>query len=207
MSKQISGVSAARIATCPHGMPPGACPICNGGGGGGGARKLGTMSWSECFAAGARMRHAKEAVEMRTHDAHKFALEASFNTSMAARIASFKESIANFQKNLPAPVASVVNVLNRVLITPLLNLADKISKIVENVKNTIDTVHSALVNIAEKLSSVFGELKNFIGKAVSDNFNNFRKKLKKLFSIFGNNEEEEIEAKNFLEVFSTKKEE
>ena len=28
--------NSARVGTCPHGLPLGACPICNGMGGGGG---------------------------------------------------------------------------------------------------------------------------------------------------------------------------
>ena len=38
MSTQITG--NVRTGTCPHGLPPGACPICNGMGGGGGSSRV-----------------------------------------------------------------------------------------------------------------------------------------------------------------------
>ena len=63
---------------CPHGMPAGSCPICNGSRGGGvnkriDVRKPGEMSWSECFAMGLRMRadklHKQQIIQER-RDAH-----------------------------------------------------------------------------------------------------------------------------------------
>lgn len=205
MPKNISAIKAARIATCPHGLPPGACPICNGGGGG--AKKLGTMSWSECFAAGARMRHAKEATQLRSQNPLYNANVASeIQSEISAYVKNVQQAVAVMQKILPKPLADAVNLLNKFFITPMLNLLDKLPKIIQAVQNAADTVRSALVNLADKLTSVFGELKNFIAKKASDTFNNFRKKLKKMFLFFGN-EDEEIENENFLEVFSTKKEE
>ena len=53
---------------CPHGLPPGACPICSGMGGGGGIRRdkdkprvAGEMSYNECMAAWIKIQAAKEA--------------------------------------------------------------------------------------------------------------------------------------------------
>ena len=48
----------SRVGTCPHGLPLGACPICNGMGSGGAKKadfsaKPGEMSWSQCAAIGA----------------------------------------------------------------------------------------------------------------------------------------------------------
>ena len=55
----------SNTGTCPHGLPIGACPICNGMGGGLKSQKAdfsakpGEMSWNECAAIGAMMRAAK----------------------------------------------------------------------------------------------------------------------------------------------------
>lgn len=206
MPKNVTGVNTARIGTCPHGLPQGACPICNGGGGG--AKKLGTMSWSECFAEGVRMKNAKMAAEVRAENPFYNASSATtFQGRISAYINNVQQTIAILMKTLPKPLADAVNLLNKVFITPVLNLIDKLPKIIQGIQNAVDTVRSALVNIADKLTSVFGELKNAIVKKASDTFNNFRKKLKKLFSVFGSDEDEEVEAKNFLEVLSSKKEE
>ena len=63
----VSGVQSNNVgkATCPHGLPHGACPICSGGMGGASQKKAdfsakpGEMSWNECAAIGAMMRAAK----------------------------------------------------------------------------------------------------------------------------------------------------
>lgn len=53
MSLTAVKTNNARVGTCPHGLPLGACPICNGMGGGGGMKKAdfsakpGEMSWNE----------------------------------------------------------------------------------------------------------------------------------------------------------------
>ena len=39
MAATVARGSNNRIGTCPHGLPMGACPICNGMGGGGGSVK------------------------------------------------------------------------------------------------------------------------------------------------------------------------
>ena len=60
----ISPVSTAKVQTCPHGLSPGACPICNPMGGGGGSRKKADpapkneMSYGEMYAIWMRMKAA-----------------------------------------------------------------------------------------------------------------------------------------------------
>ena len=39
MSLGAVQTNSARVGTCPHGLPLGACPICNGMSGGGGMKK------------------------------------------------------------------------------------------------------------------------------------------------------------------------
>lgn len=47
MAATVARGSNNRIGTCPHGLPMGACPICNGMGGGGGSVKK-TPSQEKC---------------------------------------------------------------------------------------------------------------------------------------------------------------
>ena len=56
-----------KAGTCPHGMPLGACPICNGMAGGNSTskrdipRNVGEMSYNQCAAIGAMLRAQKNA--------------------------------------------------------------------------------------------------------------------------------------------------
>ena len=62
----------SNTGTCPHGLPIGACPICNGMGGGlkkaDFSAKPGEMSWNECAAIGAFLRAQKLAKQTQKQD-------------------------------------------------------------------------------------------------------------------------------------------
>lgn len=78
MSLGAVQINNARVGTCPHGLPLGACPICNGMGGGGMKKadfsaKPGEMSWNECAAIGAFLKAQQNAKLQRQQDAQNFA--------------------------------------------------------------------------------------------------------------------------------------
>ena len=58
---------SAKVGTCPHGLPLGACPICNGMAGGNSTtkrdtpRNVGEMTYNQCAAIGAMLRAQKHA--------------------------------------------------------------------------------------------------------------------------------------------------
>ena len=66
MSTPVANLSRIKPGMCPHGMPAGACPICNGMSSASApkkdvnVRKAGEMTWSECFAMGLRMKADKQ---------------------------------------------------------------------------------------------------------------------------------------------------
>ena len=69
---------SVKAGTCPHGLPLGACPICNGMGGGSVKKadfsaKPGEMSWNECAAIGAFLKAQQQAKLARQQDAQNFA--------------------------------------------------------------------------------------------------------------------------------------
>ena len=69
MSTQVANVNKINSGLCPHGLPPGACPICSNMGGGStrvGERpqKAGEMSYHQCAMIGNMMR-AKELAQKR----------------------------------------------------------------------------------------------------------------------------------------------
>ncbi len=178
----------ARIGTCPHGLPQGACPICSGMGGGGGMRKAdfsakpGEMSWNECAAIGAFLKAQQNAKLQRQQDAQNFAQQAvAFQNAMdnasqkAAALAQF------FSANTPAIIAKPVNFVLNTVIGGTLNA---IKSFPQTVQNALQTVGQKLADISDKLAAVYGEVKTAIAKKLSETLNEFKKKVKSLFSIF-----------------------
>ena len=178
---QQSGI--LRAGTCPHGAPLGACPICNGMGGGGMRKadhtaKPGEMSWNECAAIGAMLKAQQAAKAQSKQDAISF----------TQKMIVFEKSISNVQqrladisntisKNFPKIISAPVNfVLNKV-ISGVLN-------IVKNVPAVIQNIAQKFADISDKLAAVYGEIKAAISKKIGEPLNEFKKKIKSLFSIF-----------------------
>lgn len=201
--------NSARIGTCPHGLPPGACPICNGMGGGGGMRKAdfsakpGEMSWNECAAIGAFLKAQQQAKEARAQDAQNFAQQAvAFQNSMAAAHQRMSELAQFFTKNTPAIIAKPANFVINTLIMGTVNLLKSIPAAIGNFAQNIG---QKLADISDKLAAVYGEIKAAISKKISETFNDFKKKVKSLFAIFqpldADNDDKKIdEAKKAFEL-------
>lgn len=188
MSLTAVKTNNARVGTCPHGLPLGACPICNGMGGGGGMKKAdfsakpGEMSWNECAAIGAFLKAQQNAKLQREQDAQNFAknIQAFQNALMnssqkLANIAQF------FSNNTPAIIAKPANF---VLNTVLGGIVRTIANIPAAISNTIQTLQQKLADISDKLTAMMGELKASIEKKISEAFKDLKKKVKSLFSIF-----------------------
>ncbi len=211
MAQQVAGMNT-RIGTCPHGMPMGACPICNGSGGGGASKTTerqkapGEMSWSQCFAAGQLMKQAEARTEARMNSPlNNVQLAQQLKQNIANYINNTQQIISALKNSMPAPVAKVIEVLNQIVLTPLLNILSKIPKLIQNIQNFTENIRNTLQQVSEKLTAFFGEVKNFVNKKVSDFVKKATKKLFGFFNVLGMDEEEEIETKDFLEVFSSKK--
>lgn len=187
MSLTAVKTNNARVGTCPHGLPLGACPICNGMGGGGMKKadfsaKPGEMSWNECAAIGAFLKAQQNAKLQREQDAQMFAknIQAFQNALMnssqkLANIAQF------FSNNTHAIIAKPVNFVLNTVVGGTLRL---ISNLPAAITNTIRNIQQKLADISDKLTAMIGELKASIEKKISDTFKNLKKKIKSLFSIF-----------------------
>ena len=178
----------ARVGTCPHGLPLGACPICNGMGGGGGMRKAdfsakpGEMSWNECAAIGAFLKAQQQAKEARAQDAQNFAQQAvAFQNSMAAAHQRMTELAQFFTKNTPAIIAKPANFVINTLILGTVNILKSIPAAVASFTANIG---QKFADISDKLAAVYGEVKTAIAKKLSETVNEFKKKVKSLFAIF-----------------------
>lgn len=197
MSTAIAPIQNNKIGTCPHGLPPGACPICSGAGGGGGAKKAdfsakaGEMSWSQCAAIGAFLK-AQQMAKLQKQNQVQTNLIAIANfqnkmTNLAQKIADFTQRISTLPAVISKPLTFVANKIMLPLINALKNLPASIQK---------------FADIMDKLNAMFGELKNATEKKISDKLKDFKKKFKSLFAIFEPTEmdEDEDEQKRIFEL-------
>ena len=178
----------ARIGTCPHGLPQGACPICSGMGGGGGMRKAdfsakpGEMSWNECAAIGAFLKAQQNAKLQRQQDAQNFAQQAvAFQNAMNKASQNISMLARFFSVNTPAIIARPVNfILNTVIVGTL----NAFMCFLQSVQIAFQNFGQKLADISDKLAAVYGEVKTAIAKKISESINELKKKVKSLFSIF-----------------------
>ena len=196
MTAGISSVTAVRSGLCPHGLPPGACPICSGMGGASNkvqtadfSAKPGEMSWNECAAIGAFLKSLKNA---------RLAREADYQSHLI-NIAMFEKNMVKASQNL----ANFIQALNGNMLTKpvgvvlqnvVMPILQHIKNVPVNIMNTIATISQKLTDISDKLTAIYGELKASINKKISDFFNKVKKKLVSIFMIFTpNNDADENE--------------
>lgn len=196
MTAGISSVTAVRSGLCPHGLPPGACPICSGMGGASNkvqtadfSAKPGEMSWNECAAIGAFLKSLKNA---------RLAREADYQAHLV-NIAMFEKNMVKASQNL----ANFIQTLNGNILTKpvgvvfqnvVMPILQHIKNLPVNIMNTIATISQKLADISDKLTAIYGELKASINKKISDFFNKVKKKLVSIFMIFTlNNDADENE--------------
>lgn len=194
-------VQNSRIGTCPHGLPVGACPICNGMGGGGGARKAdfsakpGEMSWNQCAAIGAFLKAQKAAQQANNQNYENFVQNmVKFQNTMASAHQRVSQMMAQIANSMPAIIAKPVNFI---LNTVVLNTLNALKNFPAAVINFAQNIAQKLTDIADKLTAVYGEIKAAIEKKISEAFKDLKKKVKSLFSIFqpldAENEDKQID--------------
>lgn len=192
-----------RIGTCPHGLPLGACPICNGMGGGGSVKKDNKpkeMTWNECYAIGQMLKAQKEA---RLHTQQMFSaqtLQAHLD-NIQSQINAMKLAILN--SSLPKPLTKALTVALDVIVTPAAKALQMISNTVQNLANNItkavDSFKQKIIDIADKITAMLGEAKAAIEKKISDKLKDVKKKIFSLFGIAGADNEEDEEVKRIEE--------
>lgn len=204
MTASLSRASNSKIGTCPHGLPLGACPICNGMSGGGGAsstkkNKPPEMTWNECYAIGQMLKAQKLA---RQHTQQMFAqqdMQAHLN-NLQMQINALKTAAMN---NLPRPVAKMVVMLADAVLTPAAKVLQAASTTIQNIaagiSKAIDNIKQKIVDIADKLTAVLGEAKAAIQKKIDEKFKDIKKKIFNLFGLSGADNEEDEELKRIEE--------
>lgn len=200
MNLPVSSAQGLKIGTCPHGLPPGACPICSGAGGGGGSAKkadfsakAGEMSWADCAAIGNMLKAQKLSQKQNEQSFQSQILAAAaFEKSMA----NIAQKLANFAQNIqastPSIIAKPIGFVTTKLLIPMLNVLKDIPL---NTQKTLAKIGEKLADISDKLNAMFGELKNSIEKKISDKLKDFKKKIKSFFSVLETTEADDEERK------------
>lgn len=187
MAVAALSTQSTRTNTCPHGLPLGACPICNGMGGGGGAKKAdfsakaGEMSWNQCAAIGAFLKAQQNAKLAKEQDFQNFLQGLSaFQNAMTNASAKLTALTQLFSNNMPAIIAKPVNLVINTLIS-VLNFAKNLPTTLAEFTKALN---QKLADISDKLTAMMGELKAAIAKKVSEFVKDVKKKLKSIFSVF-----------------------
>lgn len=189
----------AKTGSCPHGLPQGACPICNGMAGGNSTtkrdipRNVGEMTYNQCAAIGAMLKaqkHARQQAQLAQQN-HLQAI-AEFQKSIATAHQRIMDLATNISKSTPAIIAKPVNFVLTNVIGKALNFIQNISNVISNITNAIV---QKFADISDKLTAMYGELKASIHEKISKFTNNFKKKLKFLFFVFGTEETDDEDKK------------
>lgn len=187
MSLAISAVQASgvRSGLCPHGLPPGACPICSGGMGSSKvvtadfSAKPGEMSWNECAAIGAFLKSIQNA---------RLAREADYQNQIIA-MAQFQNNMTKMAQNLQT---FIQNMSQSALTKPLAIVAQNIllpvvkfmKDLPVNFLQATANLAQKLTDITDKLTAIYGELKAAMDKKFSDFAKKVKKKIISIFEIF-----------------------
>lgn len=195
MSSPISAQSNSRAGLCPHGLPPSACPICSGGAMGGARMKdsaatkpkpiSNQWSYMKCYAAGlaikaqhARAENAKTAFEKEL----EFAKQLNKNIENLAQ--KIQNTIQNIKDIAPKIITSTIQIAANIFI----NIISVLPKIIEKIAQLQQDIKTFIQQTAEKIVSILGEIKNFIEIKI---LKNIKRSLKKIFSFFHINIEDE----------------
>ena len=191
MGNQVRNINKVNSGLCPHGLPPGACPICSNMGGGNmraGERpqKAGEMSYHECVMMGNLLR--ARALAQKQHEAnlkHNLQMAKLFENAMK----NLSQKLQNFI-NLSKPnfIQKPLIFVAQNLVLPILNFIQKIPEFVKNFQNF-------KFEIQDKLNAIFGEAKAFLEKNVSEKLMLFKEKLKGLFKSFKKHNAEDDDTK------------
>lgn len=203
-----AALNKTKVGTCPHGLPQGACPICNGMGGGGGGASVKKnkpereMSWSECYMVWQQMLKAKAdpkqaqnlAIQAQMVSQYKLQLSlggaAQKLAGITAKMAEFIQQVKSNSLVGNSSLGSKILAFSARLALPVLN---GIKNIFSFADKALNAIKEKITDISDKLNAIFGEMKNAIEKKISDSLKNIKKKFKSLFGIIDTTEVEELD--------------
>ncbi len=198
MSNPVQNVNKVNSGTCPHGLAPGACPVCSKMGGGGGRvgerpQKPGEMSYHQCAMIGAMMRAREQRLEAHEQNLEKH-MEAlkNFENTMAKLAANMQEFAQRISNNiLLKPAAFVI----KNIALPVVNFVRNLPLAAANFAEKFVALKEKLVDITDKLNAIFGEAKAFVEKKVSELVSALKSKFEGLFKVFKRNNTDDEDTK------------
>lgn len=196
MANTVPNVNKLNTGLCPHGLPPGACPVCSTGAGSmrqsDRNRNIGEMTYHQCAMIGNMMK-ARELAQ-KTHEnnlEHRLANLEAFQKNMeklSAAMLEFAKSITSF-----VPLKPVAFVIQNVAV-PIVNFVRNIPRVLSNLK----------FEIMDKLNAIFGEAKAFVDKKISELIHVIKSQLFKIFKK-NNTDDEDTKIDDDKKIFNLKK--
>lgn len=202
----MSGVSTGakvNAGTCPHGMSPGACPICSGMGGGGSTRmgerpqKAGEWSYHQCAMIGAMMRAREQRIEAHENNLLNHAQQIlQFHQNLEKMVQRMVEFVKQNSNNfILKPVAYTISNIVVGGVNNLIKGITAVLNVISNIRDKLSQIKQKLADIQDKLNAVFGEAKAFIEKKVSEIVSTVKSKLEGLFKILKRNNTKDDDTK------------
>ncbi len=210
MSTSVSAIQVTNTNKCPHGLPLGACPICNGMGGGGSRvahkeppKTNKEWSYMKCLIAGQMMRgqEAQKATSQAIFQSQlNFAKEVRQNVqAFAVKVQNLALQVYN---SLPPQLQVVFAQVTAKVLMPLVKMVSKLPVIIEKVEQFINNIKGQIQGVCEKLTAIFGEIKGFVEKKLQENLKKLTKKILAFF-VFGTDEDNYKNDKE-LEIFKSR---
>ena len=194
---------------CPHGLPVGTCPICNGMAMASKKqdnpvqKNKDEWSWMKCYIEGQMMKGAR----VREQNAKQI-LEKQIGISENIRnntqkfIDNVQKIIDKIQNAIPKPLANMFVKIANSIMAPINNLILNIPNAVEKIIQFAQDIKSLLSSTIEKLTALFGEIKNFVEKKILDKFKKLTKKILRFF--IWEDEEENLRDDEEIEKFKSR---
>lgn len=205
-----------QTGSCPHGMPAGACPICSGrtGGGGGSSlntpRRVGEMSWNQCYFEGLMMKKEavakQEAIQLNQQAA---LLNSIAQNKMLAPILNAVTQMTQFMQNVQNVLQKPISAVVQDALQFVANLVKDVSsflktRVMSTLANAFEGIKSQFINITDKLTAIFGEMKNALVAKFEKGLERVKRKLSSLFSFLSLEVEKENEDEELKKIFSLK---
>lgn len=197
----VQNVNKINTGLCPHGLPPGACPICSQGAGSmkqsDRNRKVGEMTYHQCAMIGNMMK--ARALAQKQHEMnieHRAEALKNFETTMSKLtnlMLDFAKQISNTV--VLKPIAFVIQ-----------NIAVPVLNFIQNIPKIIQVFKDIKIDIMDKLTAIYGEAKAFVEKKISELVSNLKSKFELIFKVFkkNNTEDEDTKIDDDKKIFNLK---
>ena len=208
---------STQSGTCPHGMAPGACPICSGKTGGGGGSSLNTprvageMSLNQVYYEGMLMKRASESAQEAALQSQQTAfLNAVAHNKMLQPVLTLAVKISQMTQNIQELLSKPISAVLKDGAQAVMNFARNVMSFVVNnpvsnmLASAFEGIKSQFINITDKLAAIYGDLKNALSSVFEKGIDRVKKKLSSIFSFLKLEVEEETDDEELKKIFNLK---